>query len=155
MKIHVDPTVLVGIQETGPSSFNVVENSGAEFGAQLWYKFIDKMISAGITPDKTMYGVSWPADDQTPPQIITYFCGFESDQDIDGFDSLNLNGGNYFQYNAEVLAVDMDKAFQDAYMKALPASGLKAREGQHLEIYGDEYDPDSPVAKFKILIPVE
>jgi predicted transcriptional regulator YdeE len=48
----------------------------------------------------------------------------------------------------------MDKGFQDAYMNAFPASGLKSREGQHLEIYGAEYDPDSPIAKFRILIPV-
>ena len=154
-KIFIEPKTLVGIQATGPSSFNVEENSGAKFGDQLWHEFIEMVVSKDLSLERDMYGVSWPADDQTPPQIITYFCGFESDQDIDGFDSLNLNGGNYFQYNAEVLAVDMDKAFQDAYMKALPASGLKAREGQHLEIYGDEYDPDSPVAKFKILIPVE
>lgn len=153
-KIFIEPRRLVGIQATGPSSFNPVENSGAKFGEQLWHEFIEKVVTAGISLDRDMYGVSWPADENVPPEKIHYFCGFESDQNFDSFKELNLDGGNYFEYLCEVLAVDLDKGFQDAYMSALPASGLKGREGQHLEIYGDEYDPDSPVAKFRILIPV-
>ena len=146
---------LVGIQAKGPSSFNDEAESGAKFSEQLWREFIGKVIENGVSLDRDMYGVSWPADELTPPQYVYYFCGFESDQDFDGLIPFNLEGGNYFQYNCEVLAVDIDQGFQDAYMSAMPASGLKGREGQHLEIYGEEYDPDSPVAKFKILIPVE
>lgn len=154
-KIKVDSKQLVGIKATGPSSFNQVENSGAKFGEQLWHEFIEKVVDADISLDRDMYGVSWPADNNLPPQQIHYFCGFVSEETPEGFEKLQLDGGNYFEYKCEVLAVDMDKGFQDAYMNAMPSSGLKGREGQHLEIYGDDYNPDSPVAKFKILIPVE
>ena len=101
-----------------------------------------------------MYGVSWPADANVPPQHVHYFCGIEAVTELEGFEPLQLEGGLYFQYNCEVLAVDMDKGFQNAYMVAMPESGFQGREGQHLEIYGDEYDPDSPIARFRILIPV-
>lgn len=152
--MKIEPKRLIGILETGPSSFNPVENSGAKFGEQLWHQFIELVVKAGISLNRDMYGVSWPADEKVPPEKINYFCGFESDGNIEGFVELQLDGGNYFEYRCEVLAVDLDKGFQDAYMNALPASGFSGRTGQHLEIYGDEYDPDSPVAKFRILIPV-
>ena len=154
-KLELKPKDLVGIQAKGPSSFNEVEQSGSKFSEKLWREFIGKLVESGISLDRDMYGVSWPADELTPPQYVHYFCGFESDGDVAGLTNLKLDGGNYFQYNCEVLAVDIDKGFQDAYMNAMPTSGLKGREGQHLEIYGDEYDPDSPVARFRILIPVE
>jgi predicted transcriptional regulator YdeE len=152
--LKIEPKRLMGILAKGPSSFNEEANSGAKFSEQLWREFIGKVVLAGISLDRDMYGVSWPADENTPPQQVWYFCGFESEEDVPGLEPLNLQGGNYFQYHAEVLAVDIDKAFQEAYMKAMPASGLKGREGQHLEIYGEEYDPDSPTARFRILIPV-
>lgn len=154
-KVRIEPIRLVGIQATGPSSFNNVENSGAKFGDQLWHEFIEKVVNAGISLERDMYGVSWPADQNVPPQKIHYFCGFISNENFEGLTELKIEGGNYFQFDCEVLAVDLDKGFQEAYMKAMPESGFKARDGQHLEIYGEEYDPDSPVAKFKILIPVE
>ena len=153
-KINIAPKSLVGIQAKGPSSFNEVEQSGSKFSEQLWREFIGKLVEKGISLDRDMYGVSWPADDSTPPQYVHYFCGFESDLEVTGLTNLRLDGGNYFQYNCEVLAVDIDKGFQNAYMVAMPESGFQGREGQHLEIYGDEYDPDSPIARFRILIPV-
>ena len=153
--INVAPFKVCGIQKTGPSSFNKEDNAGADFGNKLWHEFIDKVLAAGIPLDQDMYGVSWPADDQTPPQLITYFCGFKSDKDVAGFESLQVNGGNYFEYRYEGYAVDIDKGFQDAYMNAFPTSGLKDRAGQHLEIYGEEYDPNAPISIFKILIPAE
>ena len=154
-KINLAPKNLVGIQAMGPSSFNEVEQSGAKFSEQLWRDLIGKLVESGISLDRDMYGVSWPADDLTPPQYVHYFCGFVSDGDLEGLTSLKLEGGNYFQYDCEVLAADIDKGVQDAYMSAMPSSGLIGREGQHLEIYGEEYDPDSPIARFRILIPVQ
>ena len=154
-KLHLEQRNLVGIQAKGPSSFNEVEQSGSKFSEQLWREFIGKLVESGISLDRDMYGVSWPADDSSPPQYVNYFCGFESDRDEKGLIALKLEGGNYFQYNCEVLAVDIDKGFKEAYMNAMPNSGLKGRQGQHLEIYGEEYDPDSPTARFRILIPVE
>ena len=153
--VQIAPFKLAGIQKTGPSSFNKEENAGADFGNKLWHEFIDKVMAAGIPLEQDMYGVSWPADDQTPPQLITYFCGFKSDATVDGFELLEVEGGNYFEYRFEGYAVDIDKGFQDAYMNAFPASGLKGRSGQHLEIYGEEYDPNAPISIFRILIPAE
>jgi predicted transcriptional regulator YdeE len=153
--IQVNPKMLVGIQKIGPSSFNETEKAGANFGNQLWHEFIGKVLEAGISLNRDMYGVSWPADELVPPQSIYYFCGFESNDQIKAFDSLLVEGGKYFEYRYEGFAVDIDKGFQDAYMNAFPKSGLKARAGQHLEIYGDEYDPEAPVSIFKILIPCQ
>lgn len=148
-------TSLCGIQGKGPSSFNEIEQSGQQFSSDLWHQLIEKMIEAGLPLDGLMYGVSWPADDRTPPQEVFYFCGFESEKTIAGFEILKLDGGNYYEYKCEVPATDLDQGFREAYMEAMPASGFKGRAGQHLEIYGADYDPDSPIAKFAILIPVE
>ena len=151
----IKQTSLCGIQAKGPSSFNDIEKSGAEFSSGLWHQLIEKMIQAEIPLDGLMYGVSWPADDLTPPQEVFYFCGFESESAVAGFDSLLLDGGNYFEYKCEVPATELDKGFQEAYMVAMPASGLQGRDGQHIELYGVEYDPESPIAKFTVLIPVK
>jgi predicted transcriptional regulator YdeE len=145
---------LVGIQRTGPSSFNQSE-SGSDFAAKLWFEFIDSIQELGIDLGRDMYGVSWPADDQTPPQQVHYFAGFISDENFDGLTALSVPSGNYFDYSCEVPANNLDSGFHDAYVKAMPASGLVPREGLHLEIYGDEYDPTSDIARFRILIPVQ
>jgi predicted transcriptional regulator YdeE len=142
--VQIAPFKVAGIQRTGPSSFNSTENSGSEFGNQLWHEFIAKVIEAGISLEQDMFGISWPADELTPPQTITYFCGFKSDTQVEGFELLEVEGGNYFEYRYEGFAVDIDKGFKDAYMSAFPKSGLKGKSGQHLEIYGEEYDPNAP-----------
>ena len=146
---------LIGIQAIGPSSFNDNKNSGAVFGANLWRKFIESLIERNLPLNQVMYGVSWPADELTPPQEIHYFCGIESIKKIEGLTTLKLEGGEYFEYKCEVPADEMDRGFQEAYMYAFPQSGLEGREGQHLEIYGEDYDPNSPIANFTILIPVK
>ena len=153
--IQIAPFKVCGIMQTGPSSFNNDTDAGADFSSKIWHEFIEKVISSGVRLDQDMYGISWPADDQTPPQLITYFCGFKSEVDIEGFDTLQIDGGNYFEYRYEGFVVDIQKGFQNAYLNSFPNSGLKARDGQHIEIYGDEYDPDSPISIFKILIPAE
>lgn len=145
---------LRGIQRTGPSSFNDDAGSGANFSATLWFEFIDELMRLGVSLDQVMYGVSWPADDRVPPQQITYFCGYESDEEVPELSTLRVEGGNYFDFHCVVPAHDLDAGFREAYMSAMPASGLAPREGQHLEIYGDEYDPSAEIARFRILIPV-
>jgi predicted transcriptional regulator YdeE len=153
--INIKPFKVYGIQDTGPSTFNHDSKAGADFSSKLWHEFIDKVLSSGVALDQDMYGISWPADDQTPPQQVTYFCGFKSDFDVYGFESLQIDGGNFFEYRYEGYVVDIVEGFHDAYMQAFPSSGLKPRAGQHIEIYGDEYDPDSPISIFKIMIPTE
>jgi len=155
LTVNFPAKVLYGIQAQGPSSFNNVEGSGADFSKQLWFTFIDKLVELNIAFDGDLYGVSWPADDHTPPQEVHYFCGLESAEPIDGLQSLELTDGNYFEHRCDVPASHVDQAFDDAYMRAFPNSGLIGRDGQHIEIYGDEYDPESERAKFRILIPVQ
>ena len=155
VKTNVSPKRLLGILRKGPSSFNARENSGTEFAAEIWREFVGKLIANGIPVMQDLYGVSWPADEQTPPQEIFYFCGFESNQKDSAFEELMLEGGNYFDYLCETPADNLDAGFKAAYMEALPNSGLSPRDGQHLEIYGREYDPNSKIAKFRILIPVQ
>lgn len=152
--VDIPRKTLIGIEEVGPSSFNADQGSGASFSEKLWRRFIAMVIAAELPLDVDMYGVSWPADDKTPPDFVHYFCGLESDVLPEGFRQLAVEGGPYFQFRYEGPATEIDLGFQDAYMKALPESGLKPREGQHLEIYGDEYDPEAPIVQFRILIPV-
>ena len=73
----VTPKTLVGIKRIGPSSFNENEGTGGQFAAQVWQEFIPLVITAGLSPQRVMYGVSWPADEFTPPQNVHYFAGFE------------------------------------------------------------------------------
>ena len=144
---------LLGLGAIGPSSFNNSAD-GSRFSADLWYALIDAMVAANLSLECIMYGVSWPADDQVPPQYINYFAGFESGADVEGFEALSVRGGNYFDFRCEVPATELDTGFREAYLVAMPKSGLTPREGQHLEVYGDEYDPSAEIARFRILIPV-
>ena len=155
MKIELPALTLVGIQERGPSSFNQSEN-GAAFGASVWEKFIPMVIQAGLSLNREMYGVSWPADENTPPQHVHYFVGFVKPDGFtgSGFSELELEGGAYFEYRFTGAPADIDQGFIAAYTQALPASGLISREGQHLEIYPDDYDQAASEITFRILIPV-
>ena len=152
---EIKPIRLYGIGSIGPSSFNEAKGSGADFGKKLWLEFIDRLVKQGVALDVDMYGISWPADEAIPPQQIHYFCGIESSVPLENLDTLDLDGGRYFVYHCDAPADDLDQGFQDAYMRAFPESELHGRHGQHIEIYGDEYDPQSDRAKFRILIPVE
>lgn len=100
-KVFIEPARLAGIQATGPSSFNATENSGAKFGNQLWHEFIEMVVNADISLGREMYGVSWPADDNIPPQQIHYFCGFISDDNYEGFSELRIDGGITFNITAK------------------------------------------------------
>ena len=153
----VTPKTLVGIKRIGPSSFNAQEGSGGQFAAQVWQEFIPLVIAAGLSPQRVMYGVSWPADEFTPPQNVHYFAGFESvDATVPAdMEELKLTGGNYFTYIYVGDIQKIDEGFQNAYNVAFPASGLTGRDGQHLEIYPEDYDPSSGVISFEILIPIQ
>lgn len=152
--VRVPQKTLFGIQEVVPSSFNDSENA-AEASERLWRRFIDAISQAGAPLNVEMYGVSWPADEQTPPQYVHYFCGFEYPCTFEAMTQLTLEGGDYFSFRYEGPATTIDEGFREAYLEALPASGLTSRSGQHLEIYGDEYDPSAEIAVFQILIPVK
>ena len=153
----LSPRKLVGIKRTGASSFNEQEGSGAQFAASVWQEFIPQVVATGLSPQRVMYGVSWPADEFTPPQNVHYFAGFEPVEGVvpDGMEELELTGGNYFTYIYVGDIQKIDEGFQNAYNVAFPASGLKGREGQHLEVYPADYDPSSAVITFEILIPVQ
>ena len=157
MTKFLEPKKLVGIKRVGASSFNEQEGSGAQFAAAVWREFIPLVIAAGLSPQRTMYGVSWPADEFTPPQNVHYFAGFEP---VEGkvpadMEALQLTGGNYFTYVFVGGIQKIDQGFQNAYSVAFPASGLMGRDGQHLEIYPADYDPSAEVITFEILIPIQ
>ena len=153
----LSPKTLVGIKRIGPSSFNNNEGSGGQFAAQVWQEFIPMVIAAGLSPQRVMYGVSWPADELSPPQNVHYFAGFEPDGEVvpAGMEELQLTGGNYFTYVYVGDIQKIDEGFLNAYNEAFPASGLIGREGQHLEIYPEDYDPSAEAITFQILIPVQ
>jgi predicted transcriptional regulator YdeE len=136
--VQIDPITLVGIGEIGPSSFNL-NSDGAGFGALLWQKFFTKLSENNIPIHQMLYGVSWPADEKTPPDLIHYFVGLEKSGEIlsKDFSELDLKGGNYFSYRYQGAPASIDAGFQDAYMNHFPKSGLEPRDGQHLEIYSE------------------
>lgn len=153
--VQVPAMTLYGLERIGPSSFNESEGAGASFGDAMWQEFIAAISALDAPMTGEMYGVSWPADDQTPPQYVHYFCGFEFPVHFDGSSQLDVEGGPYFSYFYQGPPADIDQGFHKAYLQALPESGLTPRNGQHLEVYGEEYDPNSPIARFRILIPVQ
>ena len=153
--IAVPAKRFLGLLRKGPSSFNSVENAGTNFAAEFWGEFINLLVTNGVPLEQDLYGITWPADAHIPPQEVFYFCGFESSDQIKTFEVLELEAGNYFHFDCEVEASNLDRGFQEAYLEAFPNSGLTPRDGKHLEIYGQEYDPNSPIARFRILIPVQ
>lgn len=149
---------IFGIRRIVPSSFNDALASGENSADAIWQEFIPTVIEAGLSPQRVMYGVSWPADELTPPQHVHYFAGFELGEDesvTDGFEELEVEGGNYFTYIYVGSMKSVDAGFLNAYNVAFPDSGLTPREGQHLEIYPADYDPSAEVTTFQILIPVQ
>lgn len=151
----IPPVTLIGISAIGPSSFNELA-SGKDFGDQLWISLINLMIKGGLSPHRRMYGVSWPADSLTPPDLINYFVGFEKPNEGygDDFSPLELEGGNYFRFLYQGDPHKVDEGFRSAYIEALPKSGYKTRNGQHLEIYPEDIDMSSHKISFEILIPI-
>lgn len=146
---------LRGLQEIGPSSFNAQE-SGSDFSNMLWRKLISSMTEAQLPVQRAMYGLSWPADEKTPPDSVYYFVGFEEvDENVPGsFQELTLEAGKFFRHRYTGPAAEIDQAFQEAYMNSFPKSGLTPRNGQHIEAYPADLDMESGQLTFDILIPI-
>lgn len=156
MRVHQPATQLVGLQAVGASSFAADPDAGKKFADSMWLRLIPAMIEAGLPIERAMFGVSWPADDLTPPQEVHYFVGYaKTAEPVPGeFVELALEGGSYFEYVYMGAPSAIDTGFTDAYMSAMPASGFQGREGQHLELYPDDYNPQAETITFKILIPI-
>ena len=154
--VQINSIKLIGISDIGPSSFNL-NSDGAAFGTLLWQKFFTKLSENNIPINQMLYGVSWPADEKTPPDLIHYFVGLEKSEEIllKDFSELDLQGGNYFSYKYQGSPAGIDAGFQDAYMNQFPKSGFEPRVGQHLEIYSDYFDSNSENIDFQILIPIK
>ena len=157
MRVEIAGRKIVGIQSTGPSSFSDQSEPGQKFGERSWQSLVATMLENGLSLHREMFGVSWPADEHTPPQQVHYFTGFEpvEGEDYSAFSEIDIETGAFFEYIYTGSPHKIDAGFIAAYTQALPESGLTPRSGQHLEMYADDYMPDAEVVSFRILIPVE
>jgi predicted transcriptional regulator YdeE len=157
VRVELTGKSLIGIQSTGPSSFSDSSEPGQKFGERAWQQLVAVMLEQGLTVQRELFGVSWPADESVPPQQIHYFTGFEPQggEDRSVFASLDIQQGAFFEYVYIGSPHDIDAGFINAYMTEMPNSGLTPRAGQHVEHYSDDYSPMAEVVSFRILIPVE
>jgi predicted transcriptional regulator YdeE len=144
----------VGIRSVIPSSFDPTNTQTEWQVRELFDRLTRGLFESLNFQPSVLYGISEPADTATPPLTIHYFAGVESDRSIGGFDELLLPPGKYFSVTFRGPVSEIDTAIREIYGGELERSGLHVREGLHLEIYDERFDPNSPNSEIDILIPV-
>ena len=123
---------------------------------QLIEKVRAALLDQGISTDCDFFGISWPADELSPPMMINFFAGIESDiAGDDDFEEIVVTPGNYFATTYEGSMANFDEAIIEIYGPTLENSGHQVRDGLHLEIYGSSFDPNSETSLVDVLIPVQ
>jgi predicted transcriptional regulator YdeE len=122
---------------------------------QLFDKLRRSLLDQGISHSGELFGISIPADNETPPMTISYFAGIESDISADDdFDELEVEPGNYFAVTYEGPMSTFDEAVVEIYGPLFSSTGHHVRDGKHLEIYGEAFNPDSDDSRMDVLIPI-
>ena len=67
----------------------------------------------------------------------------DSEHNTQGLERLELSGGSYLACEHVGSLTTLRQTTAWFYSEYLPSSGTKLREGYHLEIYDDRFDPES------------
>lgn len=122
---------------------------------QLWQAFgsrageIEHIINPHIA-----YGISDNMDMDSGE--FDYIAGFEVDSTGKvpaGMVSWEVAGGTYAVFTCTLST--LGDTYRQAYHVWLPEAGYEATGGADYEVYGEEFDPQDPEARFDVYIPVK
>jgi predicted transcriptional regulator YdeE len=145
----------VGFETLTPSSFSPDHDPAGTHIQDLFHTLREAIASFDFDLPAEVYGISCPADDANPPQLIRYFAGIPTpDVDVEGLEEITVTPGAYFAVTYEGTIGEFDRAINEIYGPVFSASGYEFREGLHLEIYPANWDPQDPNARMDVLIPI-
>jgi AraC family transcriptional regulator len=120
---------------------------------QLWIQLMEAA-GADFYEANWSVGVMSDADDGKKMNYVAAMRLSDSGGRHDGLDVVDLPGGKYVACE-HVGSLDRLAATTGwFYGEYLPSSGLRVRDGYHLEIYDERFDPESSDSVVLICVPV-
>jgi len=102
-----------------------------------------------------VFGITSPADDAVPPQLIRYLAGIPAPDDYSGqLADITVAPGAYFAVTYEGTITNFDDAVGEIYGDVFNQSGYQFRDGLHLEMYPSDWDPQNAHSRMDVLIPI-
>jgi AraC family transcriptional regulator len=150
--IEVAATTLVGV--SGQFISGLLPDSDAhEVIPQLWGRLMESHGHA-------LHDAHWSAgvmSDVAGSLKMNYLAAIrleDSEHNTEGLEKLELPGGSYLACEHVGALDNMGQTTAWFFSQYLPSSGIRLRDGYHLEIYDDRFDPESSDSIVLICAPI-
>ncbi|MDE2386435.1 MAG: GyrI-like domain-containing protein [Actinomycetales bacterium] len=113
----------------------------------LWVKLME---NSDLSPyfDGPMYGVGVMDSDTGK---MRYVAGFASNAEFPGTASIDVPDGAYFVVTHKGPLDGLGQTLGQFFRETVPAEGLHLGDGPFVEVYGEEFIPNSPDSSFDTL----
>jgi AraC family transcriptional regulator len=150
VNIEVPATTLVGVSgqfigglEPDSDAYDVIP--------RLWQRLME---SAALHDADWSVGVMHDVDGSSKMNYLAAIRLEDNGGRSDGLETLELSEGSYLACEHVGLLNGLPETTAWFYSQYLPSSGVELRDGYHLEIYDDRFDPESPDSVMLICAPV-
>jgi len=152
MAIEIPATTLVGV--SGQLIGGLSPDSDAhEVIPRLWQRLME--IAGGAVHDAHWsVGVMSDIDGSSKMNYLAAIRLDDNGDRSDGLETLELPGGSHPACEHVGLLDGLPETTAWFYSEYLPSSGVTLRDGHHLEIYDDRFDPTSTASVMLICAPV-
>jgi AraC family transcriptional regulator len=150
--IEVPATTLVGVSGQFLSGLHP-DSDAHQVIPQLWGRLMESHGHA-------LHDAHWSAgvmSDIEGSSKMNYLAAIrleDSEHNTEGLERLELPGGSYLACEHVGSLEAMGQTTAWFYTQYLPSSGVQLRDGYHLEIYDDRFDPESSDSIVLICAPI-
>lgn len=149
---EVSPTALVGVSGQFTSDLQANPDSHLVI-PRLWDQLMEK---TGHALSESHWAVGVMSEVEGSPKM-NYLAAVRLEDNGDqsvGLETLDLPGGSYLACEHVGSLATLGETTAWFYSQYLPSSGVQLRDGYHLEIYDERFDPDSDNTTVLICAPV-
>jgi predicted transcriptional regulator YdeE len=152
VELELAPTTVVGV--SGMFTSALAPNSDAHrVIPQLWKELMD-VTGENFYKSDWSVGVMNEVDGDERMNYVAAIRLSDNDGRHDGLELVELSGGKYVACEHVGSLDNFSETAGWFYREYLANSGLHVRDGYHLEIYDERFDPESPDSVVLICAPV-
>jgi AraC family transcriptional regulator len=151
--IGVPATTLVGV--SGEFTSDLQPGADAHVVIpKLWERLMTS-VGPALQDSHWAVGVMSDVEGSSKMNYLAAIRLDDNDGRSDGLEVVDLAGGTFLACEHVGSLNALPRTTQWFYTEYLPSSGVQLRDGNHLEIYDERFDPESPDSVVLICAPVE
>jgi predicted transcriptional regulator YdeE len=150
--IEVPATTVVGVSGEFISALEPDSDANVVIPA-LWGRLIESHGHA-FHDAQWSVGVMSGVEGSSTMRYLAAIRLEDSEHNTQGLETLDLPGGSYLACEHVGSLATLPETTAWFYTEYLPSSGAKLRDGYHLEIYDDRFDPESKDSVMLVCAPV-